>query len=53
LEELRVTCGSEVRSQEPASSSDESEANDWDVVDGGKIRSLMLLERHRGMGMES
>jgi hypothetical protein len=43
-----------VRSQVLASSSaDEREAKEEDEVEGGKMRSLMLLERHRGVGIES
>ena len=51
---VRVTKGSEARSQEPPSSSaDEREAKEDDVLLGGKMRSLMWLERQRGVGMES
>lgn len=54
VEALRVTCGSEVRSQDPASSSaEERDAKDEEVAVGGKIRSLMLLWRQRGVGMDS
>jgi hypothetical protein len=50
----RVTCGSDVRSHEPASSSaDESDANDADTAEGGNMRSRMLLCRHRGVGIET
>jgi hypothetical protein len=53
-EGFRVTGGSEANSQAPRSSSaEESEAIDEDVVVviGGYMRSLMLLERHRGTGI--
>lgn len=60
MDVLRVTCGSDARSQKPppaavSSSADDREAKDWDVfvVAGGKMRSLMLLERQRGTGIES
>lgn len=36
-----------------SSSSDESEAKDEVVFEGGNIRSLMLFWRQRGVGMES
>lgn len=53
-EVVRVTCGSEVRSQVPPSSSmEDREANEDDVVEGGKIRSLILLCKHRGVGIAS
>ena len=53
-EVVRVTCGSEVRSQVPPSSSmEDREANEDDVVVGGKIRSLMLLCKQRGVGIAS
>lgn len=48
----RLTWGSDVRSHDPASSS-ESDAVEANESLGGKIRSLMLLCRHRGVGMES
>lgn len=52
--ELRVTCGSEVRSHDPPSSStEEREAKEADVLVGGNIRSLILLCKHRGIGIES
>jgi hypothetical protein len=49
-----VTCGSDVKSHVPASSSaEESEAKEAEVVVGGNMRSLTLLDRQRGVGMES
>jgi hypothetical protein len=43
-----------VRSHEFASSSsDESDAKDDAVFEGGNIRNLMLLWRQRGVGIES
>lgn len=52
---VRVTCGSDVSSHAPGSSSaEEREAKEVDVVEevGGKMRSLMLLDRQRGSGMD-
>jgi hypothetical protein len=54
VEALRVTWGSEVKSQVPPSSSaDEREANEAEVGVGGKIRNLTWFDRQRGVGMES
>lgn len=50
-----MTWGSEVRSHDEISSSaEERDANELEVVEGagGNIRSLIWLERHRGVGME-
>ena len=54
---MRVTCGSAVISHEGESESPSPEERDWkdDAADdsGGNMRSLSVLERHRGVGMES
>ena len=49
-----MTRGSEVRSQVPFSSSTEDrEANEEDVFSGGNMRSFMLFDKQRGVGIES
>lgn len=54
---MRVTCGSAVISHEGKSESpspDESDCKDEVAFDsGGKMRNLRVLERQRGVGMES
>ena len=54
---VRVTCGSAVMSHKGKSDSPSPEDSDWrdDAVDdsGGKMRNLRVLERQRGVGMES
>lgn len=53
FEVVRVTCGSVVRSQPPESSSEDNEAKDAAAEVGGKMRTLMLLDRHLGIGIDS
>lgn len=49
----RVTWGSEVRSHEPESSSEEREEKDAVAAwGGGKIWSLIVFDKHLGVGME-
>lgn len=54
---MRVTCGSAVISHEGKSESpspEESDCKDEVAFDsGGKMRNLRVLERQRGVGMES
>ena len=56
FEALRVTWGSEVRSQEVASpSTEDTDARDADTLGelGANIRSRMWFERQRGTGRDS
>ena len=54
---MRVTCGSAVISHEGESESPSPEERDWkdEAADdsGANMRNLRVLERQRGVGMES
>lgn len=48
-----MTCGSVARSQPPVSSSEDKDAKDCDIVVGGGSWTLIVLERHLGIGIDN